>query len=269
MYLLLDLVETVAKILPYNLVIDIGARIGLFGYYLSKKHRNLAISNITKALNKSIPEAKIIAKESFKNIGINFAEFFVGCKKLLDVNGYKNIDHDNGNIFVLGHFGNWEILGRIAAENGMKIIAVGRGIKNQGLDKYIRNKREFSGLEIVDKKGSFKQLLQALKEKKSAGILIDQYAGKKGVFVDFFGIPTSTIASPALLSLKTGCRIVPVFIIRKDKTLEIIIEQPIDIIRTGDITKDIHSMTQEMVKPLEKYVKLYPEKWWWVHRRWR
>jgi len=269
MYIFLKLIEAIANIIPYNLVIKIGSGMGLFGYFLSNKHRKLAISNIIKALNVSLPEAKRIAKESFRNIGMNMAEFLAGCNKVLNVTGYEYIDQKNGNIFVLGHFGNWEILGRIAAEHGMKITAVGRGIKDQGVDKYIRNKREFSGLEILDKKGSFKYLLQALKEKKSAGILIDQYAGRKGVFVDFFGIPTSTTASPVLLAFRTGCRIVPVFIIRKEKTVEIILEPPIKLVRTEDIQKDIQTGIQAMVKPLEKYVRMYPEKWWWVHRRWR
>lgn len=268
-YLFLKLIETIANRIPYNLVIDIGSGIGLLGYFLSRKHRRLAISNIVKALNKPFPEAKQIAKESFKNIGINMAEFLVGCNKPLNVIGYEYIDQEKGNIFVLGHFGNWEILGRLGAEHGMKITAVGRGIKDQGLDKYIRNKREFAGLEILDKKGSFKYLLQALKEKKSAGILIDQYAGKKGVFVDFFGIPTSTTASPVLLSFRTGCKIVPVFIIRKKTKVEIILEPPLNLVKTGDIQKDVQEGIQEMVKPLEKYIKIYPEQWWWVHRRWR
>jgi KDO2-lipid IV(A) lauroyltransferase len=269
MYIFLKLIETIANIIPYNLVIKIGSGIGLLGYFLSSKHRKLATSNIIRALNISLPEAERIAKESFRNIGINMAEFLVGCNKPLNVVGYENIDQKNGNIFVLGHFGNWEILGRIAIEHGMKITAVGRGIKDQGADKYIRNKREFAGLEILDKKGSFKYLLQALKEKKSAGILIDQYAGRKGVFVDFFGIPTSTTASPVLLSFRTGCRIVPVFIIRKETEVEIILESPLKLTKTGDIQKDVQTGVQAMVKPLEKYVKMYPEKWWWVHRRWR
>lgn len=266
---ILRLIEFIAGKIPYSLLLRIGAGIGLCMFYLDTKHRKLAISNIVRAFKINHIKAKYIAKESFRNFGRNITEFLAGFKGELHMIGSEYVRRDIGNIFVIGHFGNWEVLGRIAVENGIRLSAVGRSIKNKSVDKYIKRKRFGSGLEILDKKGSFKYLLNALKDGKSVGILIDQYAGRRGTFVNFFDIPTSTISSPVLLAMKTDCQIVPAFIIREGTAQKVIVEEPIKLVRTGKIYEDIKINTQLMVKPLEKYIKMYPEQWWWVHRRWR
>lgn len=237
----------------------LGSCIGLLAYYLDKRHRNLAISNIIKALKVSHRRARTIAKRSFQNFGVSISEFLIGHVGRVQVAGYEYISKSKGNIFILGHLGNWELMGKVAVKKGIRLVAVGREIKNRLADLYIRKRRLGSGIEILNKKGSFKYLLNTLRKGKSVAILIDQYAGRRGIFVDFLGIPTSTIHSPVLLSLKTGCPIVPVFIVGH----RIIVEPPIPI------TRDIRGSTQLMIKPLERYVRRYPEQWWWVHRRWR
>lgn len=237
----------------------IGSCIGLLVYYLDKRHRDLAISNIIKALRVSSLEARAVAKQSFQNFGVSISEFLIGHVGRVQVAGYEYISKSKGNIFILGHLGNWELMGRVAVKKGIRLVAVGREIKNRLADWFIRNRRLGSGIEILNKKGSFKYLLTALRNGKSVAVLIDQYAGRRGIFVDFLGIPTSTTHSPVLLSLRTGCPIVPVFILGH----KIIVEKPIPV------TKDIRASTQLIVKPLERYVRQYPEQWWWVHRRWR
>ena len=270
---LLRIIEKIISRLPYKVFFTVGAGIGLLAYHLDNQHRFTAISNISRALEVSPDRARAIARKAFINSGINIIEFFNANTftrpPWVGITGIENIDWDKGNIFVLGHFGNWELLGRIGAQYSLQLVAVGRGIKSKGLDKYIQERRTFSGLELVNKKGSFKHLLRGLKQGKSAAILIDQYAGRRGVFVDFLGIPTSTTASPVLLALRTGCPIVPVFIIRERAGYRIFIESPVTVVKTGNINRDIQTGTQLMVRPLERYVKRYPDQWWWVHRRWR
>lgn len=269
MIVILKLIRIILNMIPYRFGLKIGSGIGLLGYHLDKRHRKLAISNIKRALRVTARQARIIAKKSFQNLGENITAFFIQHIGPVQVTGREYINEDKSNIFILGHFGNWELLGRLAAANGFRLTAVGRSIKDKKVDRFISDSRFNSGLEILDKKGSFRSLLAALKNGKSAAILIDQYAGRRGVFVDFFGIPTSTISSPVLLALRTGCSIIPVFIISSDIGHKIIIEPPIQIVKSGNISRDIKVNTQLLVKPLERYVRQYPEQWWWVHRRWR
>jgi len=269
MFTILIVIEFIIKALPRKFALGLGSSLGFLGFCLDARHRALAISNIERALCLSRKKAKKIALKSFQNFGENIVEFILDGLDTLVLQGRENVNVNQGNIFVLGHFGNWEIMGRVAKEYNVKITAVGRKIKNSGVDKYLKRRRAGDGLEVVDKKWSFGSLINALKAGRMVAILIDQYAGRKGVFVKFLGLSTSTIASPVLLALKTGCPIVPVFIIKDGGKHKFIVERPIEVKRSGNIAKDLEVNTQLMVKPLEKYVRMYPEQWWWVHRRWR
>lgn len=275
MVAILRILDNIINIIPVKMALDIGGIIGQLGYALDRKHRRLAISNIGRVFgkDKTPNEIRNIAKKSFQNLGRNIAEFLRKEPSDFEVQGYENIENlikqDKPVIYILGHFGNWEMLGRIAARHGIKLTAVGRAMKNKRVDEYIRNKRYGCGLEILDKKGSARGLLKALSKGRSVAILIDQYAGRHGVFVQFFGIPTSTTPSPAVMALRTGAPVVPAFMKRIGHKHKIFIELPVYITKTGNITKDIFTNTQRFIQPLEDKVKKYPEEWWWVHRRWR
>ena len=277
MFYILKLIELLINILPKVIALKLGALIGYLFFLIDAKHRKLAVSNIKKIFRqeKNQKEINNIARRSFYNIGKNIIEFFRKTPKTFTLIGFdiveELLERDKRVIFVLGHFGNWELLGRLAISHGIKLVTVGREIKNKGIDRYIKQSRTGSGLELLDKKGSADRLLKALKDNKSVAILIDQYAGRKrGIFVDFFNIPTSTTPSPAVLNLRTNIPIVPVFMIRgRNDEHKIIIENPIAVERSGNINHDININTQKIVKPLEDYIRKYPEQWWWIHRRWR
>jgi len=276
-FYILKIIEFVINLLPQVITLKIGVFIGQIFFLIDRKHRRLAISNISRVFGnkKNKKEIELIAKKSFHNIGKNLIEFFRKTPKGIKVTGFSNlqkaIKKDKKVIIILGHFGNWELLGRLAAKNDIKVVTVGREMKSRGVDRYIRQTRIDKGLKILDKKGSANKLLKALKEDKSVAILIDQYAGRKrGVFVDFFGIPTSTTPSPAVLTLRTNVSVIPIFIVRRKRDRhEVIIEEPVEIKRSENMDKNIFDNTQKFVKFLEKYISKYPEQWWWVHRRWR
>jgi KDO2-lipid IV(A) lauroyltransferase len=45
--------------------------------------------------------------------------------------------------------------------------------------------------------------------------------------------------------------------------------EPIEIDRTGDRERDIDAMVARYSQVLEKWVRQYPEQYFWQHRRWR
>lgn len=271
----LELIEDIISALPLRLVQGLGTAIGRFGYILDGQHRKLAISNITKVFGSTKTKRDIekIARMSFQNLGKTVIEFIRDVPEGLVQMAWHDMDdlvkRHKGVIFILGHFGNWEILGRLTASRGIKFTAVGKAVRTRRINEYITNKRHKAGLEMVDKKGALGELLKALRRNRSVAILIDQYAGRHGVFVNFFGIPTSTTSSPAVLALRTGAPVVPVFTVRTGTGYKGFIEPPIYVTRTGNIARDIYTNTQKFTESLEKYVRMYPEQWWWVHRRWR
>ena len=99
-------------------------------------------------------------------------------------------------------------------------------------------------------------------------ILPDQKS--EDVFVPFFGRLAGTVAGPAVLSLKTGAGIVPMFCPRQpDGTYRVEILPEIDTTPTGDADADIHRIMADVTRVIEGVVRRYPDQWLWLHDRWR
>jgi len=102
------------------------------------------------------------------------------------------------------------------------------------------------------------------------GILLDQNVDwYDGVFVDYFGRPACTNKGLALLALKTGAPVIPVFLIRDGKRFIFHCEPEVPLVRTGDKIKDIEVNTERFTKIIESFVSRYPEQWFWLHQRWK
>ena len=95
------------------------------------------------------------------------------------------------------------------------------------------------------------------------GMLIDQHFGT-GAALDFLGQPAMTSLSAAEMALKYNCLLVPVYGIRLADGLhfDLLVEEPIP-------HSDARTMTQALNDSLAAQVRLHPEQWFWVHRRWK
>src|ERR1043165_9843848 len=85
---------------------------------------------------------------------------------------------------------------------GFRGAVIARRLDNPYLDRFLKRFRIATGQEVLDKNKDYEKIRQTLAEGKHLGILGDQDAGPRGVFVDFFGYPASTHKAIALLSLE-------------------------------------------------------------------
>jgi KDO2-lipid IV(A) lauroyltransferase len=46
-------------------------------------------------------------------------------------------------------------------------------------------------------------------------------------------------------------------------------DPPVELIRTGDHAKDIELNTARFTAAVERMVRLYPDQWLWIHKRWK
>ena len=94
---------------------------------------------------------------------------------------------------------------------------------------------------------------------------------RKGVFVDFFGMPASTTDGMARLALATGAPVIPVFMVRQTDSIhhKITILPAIYAEKTRDREKDVREYTQRYTSTLEDMVRAHPDHWNWIHRRWK
>jgi Kdo2-lipid IVA lauroyltransferase/acyltransferase len=154
---------------------------------------------------------------------------------------------------------------------GFKGGIVARRLDNPYLDRFVARFRRKTGLELLDKNADYPRILDFLARGSGLGIVGDQDAGQRGLYVDFFGRPASTFKSIALLSLEYQA---PIFVfgtarIGHPMRYRIYLE---DLILPEDYARDpdaARSITERYTRALERLVRRHPEQYFWLHRRWK
>lgn len=176
-------------------------------------------------------------------------------------------------IFILtAHFGNWELMSVVInlcfAPDG---AVVARPVDFLPADRVVRDLRSRFGVEIISKDRGMRKIFKAVKDNRAVGILLDQNVDwYSGVFVEFLGRQACVNKGLALMALRNGTPVVPAFSVRQpDGRYRIIFEKEVDFKRTGDRTKDIEENTAVFTGIIEKYIRQYPDHWFWFHKRWK
>jgi KDO2-lipid IV(A) lauroyltransferase len=269
--------------LPLRVARALGAGLGRATYRLLSGRRRVALDNLTLVFGDTLsPAARTaLARESFEHIGITAVEccrlFFGPVEPLLARVRGRGTEHigpalaqGRGIFFLTGHFGNWELLAATHGLAGFGLSVVVRPLDNPYLEALIARARERSGLRAISKREAVVGVREALARGECIGILLDQDAGRGGVFVPFMGHPASTSRALAVLALKTRAPVLPAFIHRlPDGHHELVLEPEIPLVVTGDLDHDIEANTARYTAAIERQVRAHPAQWFWVHRRWK
>jgi lauroyl/myristoyl acyltransferase len=123
----------------------------------------------------------------------------------------------------------------------------------------------------VAKRGSLDQIVSLLEQGDVVVFPFDQYAGgADGVDVEFFGEPAGTFKSLAVIALATGAPVLPAASWREpDGTHVLRFEAPVPPVDVANVSESIVRTTRAYNAALERLVLRHPERWWWVHRRFR
>lgn len=266
------------KILPYSLAEKLLAKIFVWGGYYLGIRRRVAEQNLQMVYPEmSNQQRKKILKKMYYHLGITSAEtYLANFKKLVSKTSFKgkeNIEKalslQKGVIITTGHFGNWELAGRVMALHWPMSVVIKKQ-HNKYFNDYTNKIREQGGMKIIYKKRALRGILKYLKQNYLVCLLIDQNARKNGMKMDFLGKPAPVFIGAAKISIKTQAPIVPAVIIRKhDGSHSICYEEPIFPTNYQNNMTDIKKYTKEINSSLENYINQYPEQWFWVHRRWR
>lgn len=287
-YRLVKLFLWLTKIVPKSFIYLMMKGLTLVVYHLDKKRRDLTIKNLTMAFpEKTSQEIKQLSKEVYIELSKTISEILFMFVGKFDIdNAIKNQDEikekiqnivensPNGVILTTAHFSNWELLAHYLAIHGLPILVVGREGNNKLIDQNItipfRNKY---GNRATTKDKAMLSMSKALKKGNTVGLLIDQKTGSQNsVQVNFFGRPTDTTISVAMLKLKFNPLVVPVFIARQsDGKYEVIMNAPVDYIadEIEDKEQKLEAMTLKYNQAMEAVIREYPSQWFWMHNRWR
>jgi len=191
---------------------------------------------------------------------------------------YKNTEHAKwlmqerrGLLMVTGHYSNFEIIGYLMGLFGFDLYSIARPLDNKYLNRFLYGVRERRGQKIIDKKGAAEQMPQIVGQGSTLGFIADQDAGRKGVFVDFFGRKASTYKSIGLVAMTYNLPIVVGYSRRVGNRFffEIGANRIIFPHEWADKSDPLKWITSEYTKAIEAFVREDPTQYWWLHRRWK
>jgi KDO2-lipid IV(A) lauroyltransferase len=153
---------------------------------------------------------------------------------------------------------------------GVKTAVIQQRQKNPLVDAHMKRLRERWGMEIIYTRGAVRNSLEKLKQGKLVGLLADQDAGNRGVFVPFFGRPSATHVGAAVLFLKSHAPLYFAVCVRKpDGTYQLRMEKVIDSNCEEAHQMSVEQITAKFTARLEAWIRRYPEQYFWMHRRWK
>ena len=183
---------------------------------------------------------------------------------------------DRPTVLVTGHFGNFEVAGHAVGLFGMPTSSIARPLDNPYVDDFLTEFRSGTGQQILPKEGSSVAVQELLEAKGTLALLADQHAGLKGCWVDFFGHPTSCHKALALFVLSSHAPMVVNYTRRLDRPLRFEmgitgIADPslLDSESPPAYLDSVVALTRWYNEKLEEAIRLAPEQYWWLHRRWR
>jgi KDO2-lipid IV(A) lauroyltransferase len=255
-------------------------------FRLDRRHRRIAAENVAHAFPELDADAcDDLVRRSFEHLAIMLVETIRAPRVLTLANNkqYVNGDEDQLAQFiaasqtsvpmlvVTGHFGNWEVYSYLAGLLGHRSNAVARRLDNPYLDRFVARFRVKTGMTLLDKETDYQRILDTLAEGKVLSMVGDQDAGRKGLYVDFFGRPASTYKSIALLSLEYGAPLYVTGAARIGHPMKywVYIEDVIDPAEYADDPDAPRKITERYTAALERMVRRHPEQYFWVHRRWK
>ena len=227
-----------------------------------------------------------VGRKTFVNLGRMAPEFLLVTKLdpseldrmfVYDPGGREtlvaNMNARRPMVVCTAHFGNFENLAAVHHMQGFPVAMVVRRMGAGWLGRLWNRGRSRTGLEVlqVTRGETLRAAQRAMRQGKILGYVIDQnMPGHRAVFPTFFGVPAATAPTPAYLAMRSGAVVLFVLDVPlEDGRHHIVVEGPLVPPDTGDRDADVLAFMQELNDRLERWVRLHPDRWYWLHRRWK
>lgn len=272
-----------ARLLSFRMAGRVGRFLGSIGYHLIGYRKSIALENLAHAFpHITEEERRSIALRAYKSYTTALVEgLWAGGQtkeQLLRTCRFGNLEvvqrhlsNRHGLILLSGHFGNWEFLANaFVLRLGEPISVIAQHQRNRRIDATLEAIRARWGCKVIPMGISTREVFRTLQEGKVVAMLGDQSGPKEAVFINFFGRPAATHRGAAAFSLKSGAPIVMLFFVRqKDGVYEVHFEEVDRTGLDGYNEENVIELTRRHVAVLEKYIRIHPDHWLWMHKRWK
>jgi Kdo2-lipid IVA lauroyltransferase/acyltransferase len=270
------------RLMPAPLVDESGALLGRAVYLFDGVHRRIAERNVAAAFpGRSAQERRQIVRGAFEHFGRLLLELLkfstLSPDAMLARVEFEGEEHvraahaqGRGVLFVTGHFGYWELQAMVHALRLTPMAVVARALDNPPVNALLERIRTRTGNSVIYRQGTLRRILRTLQAGQGVGILIDQHImTRDAIYVDFFNRPAATTAAVAMLALRTGAPVVPLFALPVGSGRYRMVYEHAVVPPASDTADAVQEFTQRCTDVLEMYVRRNPELWLWMHRRWR
>jgi KDO2-lipid IV(A) lauroyltransferase len=277
------LVSALLSRIPRRGALALGRGLGRLWGDCDRRHAAIAADNLRRAFP-GWDEARV--RRTARAVYAQFGELLLDLLwlsrrtrseilELVEVAGGEHVqaatNAGRGVLFVTGHFGHWELHALAHGWLFGPVAVVARALDNSALERRLTRVRTLSGNEVIGKQKALARVLRLLREGRGVAILVDQNVQEQdGIFVEFFGRPAASTTVAAALALKTGCAVIPVHTDRlPGGRYRLIYDPPLRHDASGDRQADIARLTQRIARHIEGWIREQPERWLWLHRRWK
>jgi KDO2-lipid IV(A) lauroyltransferase len=268
--------------LPHAASRAVGAALGALAAHADRRRRRIALANLAHAFpEKSAAERKRIAAASFRHLGAAFADALsahrfdlVALCARTTVDGLEHlraaVARGRGTILLGAHYGDWEIIPPTVARASGPIASVGRPPDNPHLARLVTALRNRFGNRALGKRGAVREMFRILRAGGTLGLLLDQRVrAEEAIAVPFFGRPAWTSPIVARLAAKTGAAVVPAFGEHAPRGRYRVEFLPPLLAGADESDAATVEFTARCLAVCEARIRAAPERWLWLHDRWK
>ena len=226
-------------------------------------------------------ELRRLSRLNFRNHAKAYADLMLlprmkveAMRPLLQVDGLEYLEQaravGKGVMVVSCHMGSYEVVSAIWSATLTPVSFFAEELEPRALFEWYRDTRARLGISVLPLHlGGLRKVTQALQDQEMVITAIDRDITGTGRKMPFFGRPAPIPLGPAAIALRLGTPLLPVCVYRMpDDTYRAEGAPPVIAHPTGDVRADEVRVTQELLRPIEEFIRRHPEQWHVPHRIW-
>jgi lauroyl/myristoyl acyltransferase len=240
--------------------------VGTIAYVAAPRAREAVRANLAIIA----PERSLSARRVFVNQVRQYLEVFqiprldrARFDAIVRVEGWDNFlcaqRLGKGVIFGSAHLGPVALVGQILMHRGYTLTLPAEKTDSEFMHA-VNRARQAQGLVLVPMDSAL-GIHRVIRDSGVLGILADRAVTGVGERVEFFGRSALLPSAQVALALRTGAALVPAFAWREKGLLFARIEEPLELVSTGDRDADVRAGVRRFAAILEGYIKARPEQW--------